>query len=107
MEQEIINYILKSFRKMWLDDFELINNYPKYNNLPSIVWKNLLHYHYYLSSKFPEIDDYFSQNTFDFLIIALDSFILSNPLPNQILDFIQNFLIQIKFQIKFIRLNEL
>jgi hypothetical protein len=54
MEKEIINYILKSFNKMWLDDFELINNFPKYGNLPSIIWTNLLHFNLYLSKKFPK-----------------------------------------------------
>lgn len=102
MEDEIINYILKSFDKMWFDDFELINNFSKYGNLPSIVWTNLLHFHNYLSIKFPDIDNYFTPNTFNFLIIALDSFMLSNPSPNQISNFIKHFLHQSIYHFKLI-----
>ena len=94
MGEEIINYIIKSFNKMWLDDFELINNFSKYGNLPSIVWTNLLHIEFILLKKFPDLYTYFTKDTFNFLIIALDSFMLSNPSPNQISNFIKHFLHQ-------------
>jgi hypothetical protein len=90
MEEEIINYILKSINKLWLDDFELINKFPKYGNLPSIVWTNLLYFNTYLNNKFP--NNSFTNDTFHYLTIALDSFMLSNPSPNQISNFIKNFL---------------
>lgn len=99
---EIINYTIKSINKMWFDDFELINNFPKYGNLPSIIWTNLLHFYNYLSSKFPDINDYFTPDTFNFLIIALDSFMLSNPSSNQISTFIKHFLHQSIYHFKLI-----
>lgn len=99
-EEDIINYILKSFNKLWLDDFELINKFPKYGNLPSIVWNNLLYFNDYLNKKFQ--NNVFTDDTFHYLIIALDSFMLSNPSPNQISNFIKNFFKETIYHFKLI-----
>lgn len=101
MEEEIINYILKSLHKIWFDDFELINKFPKYGNLPSIVWNNLLYFNDYLITKFPE-HSYFTNDTFHYLTIALDSFMLSNPSPNQIFIFVKHFLKESIYHFKLI-----
>lgn len=87
----IIEYMLKSLNKIWLNDFEYFKRSDN-NHIPVIVWKNLFHIDLYVIKKFPNCNKTLISNISHFWLISLTTFIDSNPTQIQIYNFSKKFL---------------